>query len=121
MKNIEIIDYSLLDLVAVVSTDATSPEPNTFTFNFTRGDVAASAVDLGIVDQPWDLDNGEHGQQFRIAFCFTRPDGEVFGKPQYFTYAQMIEWIGGSDREAIVLNLAMQKPEISNQILQELI
>jgi len=121
MKNIEIIDYSLLDLVAVVSTDSETPEPNTFTFNFTKGDVAAAAVELGIVSQPWDLDSGDRGQQFRIAFCFYAPSGETFGKPQYFTYPQFVEWISGEDREAIICNLAMQKPEISNQILQELI
>ena len=117
----EILDYDLLDLVAVVSTPPATPEPNTFSFNFTREDVAIAAIELGIIAQPYDMDGGERGQAFRIAFCFSLPNGESFGKPQYFTYPQMVEWIGGADREAIVLNLAMQKPEISNQILQELL
>jgi len=63
MKNIEIIDYSLLDLVAVVSIDSETPEPNTFTFNFTKGDVAAAAVELGIISQPWDFINRKEGPQ----------------------------------------------------------
>lgn len=116
-NQIEILDYDLNELVAVVSTPPATPEPNTFSFNFTRKDVAISAIELGIIAQPWDMDGGEHGQAFRIAYQMAGENG----KPQYFTYAQMVEWIGGADREAIVLNLAMQKPEISNRILQELI
>ena len=116
MKNIEIIDYSLTDLVAVVSTDSEKPEPNTFTFSFSCGDVAVAAIELGIISEPWDLEVGK-GQQFRIGYMLAGEKGNV----QYFTYKQVVDWISGEDREAIILNLAMQKPEISNQILQELI
>lgn len=112
----EIIDYSLLDLVAVVSTDSETPEPNTFTFNFSCGDVAVAAIELGIIDQPWDLETGK-GQQFRIGYMMAGERGNV----QYFTYKQVVDWISGDDRDAIVLNLAMQKPEISNRVMQSLI
>lgn len=114
---IEILDYSLLELVAVVSTNEEKPEPNTFSFNFTREDAAISAIELGIIGQPYDMDGGERGQAFRIGYQMAGERGNV----QYFNYAQMVEWIGGEDREAIVLNLAMQKPEISNRILTQLI
>ena len=116
----------MLDLVAVVSIDSERPEPNTFTFNFTKGDVAAAAVELGIIAQPWDLESGDKyhtksngisQQEFRIGYQMAGERGNV----QYFTYKQMVDWISGEDREAIICNLAMQKPEISNQILQELI
>lgn len=113
---ISIIDYSLTDLDAIVSTDVNRPKPNTFAFSFTMGDVAAAAVELCIIEQPWDLETDSR-QEFRIAYQMAGENG----KAQYFTYAQFIEWIGGEDREAIVLNLAMQQPEISNQILAELI
>lgn len=116
-NKIEILDYCLTDLVAVVSTPPATPEPNTFSFNFTREDVAIAAIELGIISQPWDMDGSERGQAFRIGYQMAGENGNC----QYFTYAQMVEWIGGADREAIVLNLAMQKPEISNRILQELI
>ena len=114
---ITILDYDLNDLVAVVSTPENRPEPNTFSFNFTREDVAIAAIELGIIGQPYDMDGGERGQSFRIGYQMAGEQGNC----QYFTFAQMVEWIGGIDREAIVLNLAMQKPEISNRILQELI
>ena len=113
---LEIIDYSLLDLVAVVSTDSKTPEPNTFTFNFSKGDVAVSAIELGIISEPWDLEVGK-GQQFRIGYQMAGEQGNC----QYFTYKQMVDWISSDDREAIILNLAMQRKEISNFILQELI
>ena len=113
---VSIIDYSLLDLVAVVSTDSERPKPNTFTFNFTKGDVAVSAVKLKIINQPWDLE-ASNAQEFRLGYMMGSEDG----LPQYFTYQQMVKWIGGEDREAIVLNLAMQQPEISNQVLKEII
>lgn len=116
MKNLKIIDYSLTDLVAVVSIEIERPNPNTFSFSFSCGDVAVAAIELGIIDQPWDLETGK-GQQFRIGYMLAGEKGNV----QYFSYKQVIDWISGDDREAIVLNLAMQKPEISNQILQELI
>ena len=114
--NLLIIDYSLTDLDAIVSTNSNRPDPNTFTFSFTRGDVAAAAVELGIIAQPWDLE-ADSRQEFRIAYQMAGENS----KPQYFTYSQMVEWISGEDREAIVLNLAMQQPEISNRILAELI
>jgi hypothetical protein len=114
---IEILDYDLNDLVAVVSTPENRPEPNTFSFNFTREDVAIAAIELGIIGQPYDMDGGERGQSFRIGYQMA---GEI-GNCQYFTYDQMVEWISGDDREAIVLNLAMQKPEISNRILAQII
>lgn len=114
--SLSIIDYSLTDLDAIISTNSNRPEPNTFAFCFTQGDVAAAAVELGIVAQPWDLETDSR-QEFRIAYQMAGENG----KAQYFTYAQFIEWIGGEDREAIVLNLAMQQPEISNQILAKLI
>lgn len=114
---IEILDYDLNDLVAVVSTPENRPEPNTFSFNFTREDVAIAAIELGIIGQPYDMDGGERGQAFRIGYQMAGENGNC----QYFTYAQMVEWIGGADREAIVLNLAMQKPEISNRVMAQLI
>ena len=118
MKNaIEILDYDLNDLVAVVSTPENHPEPNTFSFNFTREDVAIAAIELGIIGQPYDMDGGERGQAFRIGYQMAGENGNC----QYFTYSQMVEWIGGADREAIVLNLAMQKPEISNRVMSQLI
>ena len=119
MKNptITILDYDLNDLVAVVSTPENRPEPNTFSFNFTREDVAIAAIELGIIGQPYDMDGGERGQDFRIGYQMAGENGNC----QYFTFAQMVEWIGGSDREAIVLNLAMQKPEISNRVMAQLI
>jgi len=114
---IEILDYDLLDLVAVVSTPENRPDPNTFSFNFTREDVAIAAIELGIIGQPYDMDGGERGQAFRIGYQMAGENGNC----QYFTFAQMVEWIGGADREAIVLNLAMQKPEISNRVISQLI
>lgn len=125
---VSIIDYSLTDLDAIIATNSNRPEPtaweclrqmlvpNTFAFSFTRGDVAAAAIELGIIAQPWDLETDSH-QEFRIAYQMAGENGN----PQYFTYTQMVEWISGEDREAIVLNLAMQQPEISNRILAELI
>ena len=115
--NISIIDHSLLNLIAVVSTDNTRPDPNTFSFNFTREDVAVAAIELGIIEQPYDMDGGQHGQEFHIGYQMAGERGET----QYFDYKTMIWWISGKDREAIILNLAMQQPEISNQILQKLI
>lgn len=114
---IEILDYDLNDLVAVVSTPENRPEPNTFSFNFTREDVAVAAIELGIIGQPYDMDGGERGQAFRIGYQMAGERGNC----QYFTYPQMIEWIAGEDREAIVLNLAMQQTEISNRILETII
>ena len=114
---IQILDYDLFGLVAVVSTPENRPEPNTFSFNFTREDVAIAAIELGIIGQPYDMDGGERGQAFRIGYQMAGENGNC----QYFTFAQMVEWIGGSDREAIVLNLAMQKPEISNRVMAQLI
>ena len=70
-----------------------------------------------IIAQPYDMDGGERGQAFRIGYQMAGENGNC----QYFTFAQMVEWIGGADREAIVLNLAMQKPEISNRILESII
>lgn len=113
----KIIDHSLLNLVAVVSTDSARPEPNTFPFAFTQEDVAVAAIELGIINQPYDMDGGGRGQDFRIGYQMAGERGET----QYFDYKQMIWWIGGEDREAIVMNLAMQQPEISNHILAELI
>jgi len=115
--NISIIDYSLSDLVAVVSTDSARPEPNTFSFNFTCEDVAVAAIELGIIGQPYDMNGCKAGQEFRIGYQMAGERGET----QYFDYKTMIWWISGEDREVIVLNLAMQQPEISNQILAELI
>lgn len=113
----KIIDYSISNLVAVVSTGSERPEPNTFPFTFTQEDVAVAAIELGIINQPYDMDGGYRGQAFRIGYQMAGERGET----QYFDYKQMIWWIGGEDREAIVLNLAMQQPEISNQILEKLI
>lgn len=113
----KIIDYFFLNLVATVSTNSARPEPNTFSFTFTQEDVAVAAIELGIIKQPYDMDGGRDGQTFRIGYQMAGEQGET----QYFDYKTMLWWISGEDREAIVLNLAMQQPEISNQILAELI
>ena len=115
MKNqsITIVDYDLNELVAVVSIPPITPAPNTFSFNFTREDVAIAAIELSIIAQPYDMDGGERGQDFRIGYQMAGEQGNV----QYFTFAQLVDWIGGADREAIVLNLAMQQEEISKWIL----
>ena len=123
MKNIEIQDHSLLDLVAVVSIDSERPEPNTFTFSFTQADVAAAAIDLGIIAQPWDIQDGRKNQQFRIGYQMAGEKGET----QYFDYKQMLWWIGGADREAIVLHLfeaykkRLDEIAVENTLLESLI
>lgn len=120
---IEILDYDLRELTAVVSIPAQTPEPNTF--NFDQWDVIQAAIDLGLVKEPYDHDKGRNGQKLRLGYIEAAFPWQQFNRtlktPLYFTYDQIVREFLGEDREMIVRNLAMQQPKISKPILESII
>ena len=122
--HIKIVDYDLTELTAVVSIPARTPEPNTFTFGFDQWDVIQSAIDLGLVREPHDRDEGRSGQILRLGYTEAAFPWQQFNrtlkKPIYFTYEQIIQEFSGDDKEMIIRNLAMQHPEISTPILESI-
>jgi hypothetical protein len=98
---ITIIDYDLRELTAVVSIPARTPEPNTFPFK------------------------GRNGQKLRLGYIESAFPWQQFNRtlktPLYFTYEQIVREFSGEDCEMIVRNLAMQRPEISEPILESII
>lgn len=118
----KILDYSFRknNLVIVYSIYAPIGEPNTFTFNPTEGDVIDAAIDLKVIKEPWDYDNGQNGQELRYGLKI----GE--DKPVYFNYPTILYDISGEDRESIAVYLSEKEEErrqkqIEAELLNQLI
>jgi len=118
----KILDYSFRknNLVIVYSINAPIDEPNTFTFNPTEGDVIDAAIDLKIIKEPWDYDNGQNGQELRYGLQI----GE--DKPVYFNYPTIVYDISGEDRESIAVHLSekeetRRQKQIEAELLNQLI
>jgi hypothetical protein len=100
---VSILDYSFRsnELVVIFNTGDAKPSPNTFQFNPRPCDVIEMAMDLDIIENIEDYDNGLAAQELRVGFDFFGTDKIV-----YFGYTEVISWIGGDALEYIALRLA---------------
>ncbi len=117
-----VIDYSFRknNLVIVYAINTPISEPNTFTFNPAECDVIDAAIDLKVIKEPWDYDNGQNGQELRYGLQV----GEE--KPVYFSYPTIVYDISGEDREEIAIHLsekeeARRQKQIEAELLNQLI
>ena len=116
-----ILDYSFTsdNMLVMYSTAATKPNPNTIQFNPRPCDVIEMAMNLDIIENVEDYDNGLNGQDLRIGFDFFGTD-----KVAYFGYAEVISWIGGESLEFIAFRLAQKhfkEIQAENKLLNQLI
>jgi hypothetical protein len=120
----KVYDYSfqigLATSSAIVQVDNARPEPNMFPFFFTNYDVVVAGIELGIIPQPEDMDKTRIGYEHPAFSASVRADNGNY-RMQYYQMYEVLKELSGEESEAIILHLAMQQPEISNQILQELI
>jgi hypothetical protein len=119
----KIIDYSFeigANSSAIVQVNNSRPEPNTFAFFFTNYDAVVAGIELGIIPQPEDMDKTRIGYEHPAFSASVRMDNGNF-RMQYYPLYEVLKELSGEESEMIVLNLAMQQPEISNQILEKLI
>ena len=119
----KIYDYSFQNNTnssAIVQIDSERPEPNMFPFFFTNYDAVVAGIELGIIPQPEDMDKSRIGYEHPAFSATVRADNGNY-RMQYYGFYEVLKELSGDEAEAIVLNLAMQQPEISNQILQKLI
>jgi len=119
----EIYDYSFQNGAnsgAIIQVDSERPEPNMFSFLFANYDAVVAGIELGIIPQPEDIDKSRIGYEHPAFSATVREDTGNY-RMQYYTLYEVLEELSSEEAEAIVLNLASQQPEISNQILQKLI
>ena len=119
----EVYDYSFQNSAysgAIVQVDSERPEPNMFFFLFPNYDAVVAGIELGIIPQPEDMDKIRIGYEHPAFLASVRMDNGNY-RMQYYGLYEVLKELSGDEAEAIVLNLAMQQPEISNQILQKLI
>lgn len=119
----KVYDYSFessTNSSAIVQVDNNRPEPNTFPFFFTNYDAVVAGIELGIIQQPEDMDKTRIGYEHPAFSACVRMDNGNY-RMQYYPLYKVLKELSGEESELIVLNLAMQQPEISNQILEQLI
>jgi hypothetical protein len=119
----EIYDYSFQNSAysgAIVQVDSERPEPNMFSFLFTNYDAVVAGIELGIIPQPEDMDKSRIGYEHPAFSATVREDTGKY-RMQYYALYEVLKELSSEEAEAIVLSLASQHPEISNQILQKLI
>ncbi|WP_395652674.1 hypothetical protein [Brevundimonas sp.] len=119
----KIYDYRFQDGAnsgAIIQVDSERPEPNMFSFLFTNYDAVVSGIELGIIPQPEDMDKSRIGYEHPAFSATVRADNGSY-RMQYYPLYEVLKELSGEEAEAIALSLAAQQPEISNQILAELI
>jgi hypothetical protein len=119
----KVYDYSFENSTnssAIVQIDNNRPDPNMFPFFFTNYDAVVAGIELGIIPQPEDTDKARIGYEHPAFSASVRMDNGNY-RMQYYGLHEVLKELSGEEAELIVLNLAMQQPEISNQILAELI
>jgi hypothetical protein len=118
----KVYDYSFeisANSSAIVQVDNARPEPNMFPFFFSNYDAVVAGIELGIIPQLEDIDKTRIGYEHPAFSASVRDTGNY--RMQYYTLHEVLKELSGEESELIVLNLAMQQPEISNQILEKLI
>lgn len=119
----KVYDYSFqisANSSAIVQLDSERPETNMFPFCFSNYDAVVAGIELGIIPQPEDMDKARIGYEHPAFSASVRMDNGNY-RMQYYPLYEVLKELSGEESELIVLNLAMQQPEISNRILAELI
>ena len=120
---ISIYDYSFengTNSSAVIQVNTERPEPNTFPIVFSNYEAVVAGVELGIIPQPEDLDNTRIGYEHPAFSASVREDTGDY-RIQYYSLIEVLRELSSDETEAIIRNLAMQREEISQLVMQELI
>jgi hypothetical protein len=101
----KILDYSFRsnEQMVMFSTSEAKPNPNVYEFSPTPAQIIEVGIGLQIIDAD-DYDDGTRGQELRVGV-------DVFGtdKIRYFSYKEVIDFLGGEAMECIAYHLAKKE------------
>jgi len=121
--NISIYDYSFeigVNSAAMIQVNTKRPEPNIFPIVFSNYDAVVSGIELGIIPHPEDMDKDRIGYEHPAFSASVREDTGNY-RMQYYPLIEVLKELSIDETEAIIRNLAMQREEISQLVIQELI
>jgi hypothetical protein len=113
-------DFQANYSTAIVQVDSARPDPNMFPIAFTSYEAIVAGIELGIIPQPEDMDKDRIGYEHPAFSASVREDTGNY-RMQYYPLIEVLEELSIDETEAIIRNLAMQREEISQIVMQELI
>jgi len=113
-------DFSGKFCTAIVQIDSTRPDANTFPISFSNYAAVVAGIELGIIPQPEDMDYARIGYEHPAFSATVREDTGNY-RMQYYPLIEVLKELSSDETEAIIRNLAMQREEISQIVMQELI
>jgi len=113
-------DFSGKFCTAIVQVNSNRPDPNMFPIAFSAYEAVVAGIELGIIPQPEDLDKDRIGYEHPAFSTTVREDTGNY-RMQYYPLIEVLKELSSDETEAIIRNLAMQREEISQLVMQELI
>ena len=105
---------------AIVQVNSARPDANTFPIAFSCYQAVVAGIELGIIPQPEDIDKTRIGYEHPAFSASVREDTGNY-RMQYYPLIEVLKELSSDETEAIIRNLAMQREEIIQLILEKLI
>ena len=113
-------DFQANYSTAIVQVNSARPDANTFPIAFSCYEAVVAGIELGIIPQPEEIDNTRIGYEHPAFSASVREDTGNY-RMQYYPLIEVLKDLSIDETEAIIRNLAMQREEISQLVMQELI